>query len=232
MLAVTKGLRARWAAACLVTLLWALSASAQTSGQTTDLTGPGPSPSPSPAPGATPPPPGNPAPVIQSLTATQVAGKKFRFRGTVSDNTPASCVVVFSGATSGVAMCNGSGQFDGTFAVETLGQVTATANDGTQNSQPVSTTLTNAAPTVTNFTAVQGPNNTWTFSGKVNDEAPAGLSVILSGPPGVNGQTATVLANGLFSVTVTLPPTSCGFVTATVADWYGATGSAQTYFGS
>jgi len=232
MLAVTKGLRARWVAACLVTLLCTLTASAQVGGQIGDVTVPPPPPPPAPAPPppAPPPPPGNPAPVIQSFTATQVAGKKFRLRGTVSDNTPASCVVVFYGAASGVAMCNNSGQFDGTFDVATLGDVTAKANDGTQNSEPVTKTLTNAAPTISDFKAIQGPNNTWTFQGKVTDEASCGLTATFRGPPGIDGQTATVLADGTFSLPVTLPATSSGYVTVTVVDWWGASGSAQTYF--
>src|SRR5262249_28665683 len=133
----------------------------------------------------------NPRPTITALSATQVPGKKFRFTGTVSDDTPGSCLVVFSGAANGLAMCHSSGQFDGTFDVQTLGVVTAVANDGSQNSDPVTKTLTNNAPTV-NVRAVQGPNNAWTFSGTVGDEAPAGLTVVFSGPAGVNGQTAIV----------------------------------------
>jgi hypothetical protein len=172
----------------------------------------------------------NTRPSITGLNATQVPGKKFRFTGTVSDNTPASCVVVFSGAASGVAMCNASGQFDGTFDVQTLGVVTAVANDGSQNSNPVNRTLTNNAPTVT-VQAVQGPNNTWTFSGTVVDEAPAGITVVLNGCAGVNGQTVTVLANGTYSLALTLSPTASGFVNATATDHFGATGSGQTYFG-
>jgi hypothetical protein len=182
--------------------------------------------------GGPPPPPPNNPPVIVSLDAEQVPGQKFRVYGRVSDETPGSCGVVISGAGSGTARCDSSGNFSVVVNVATLGQIQAVANDGSLNSAAAYKTLTNAAPTIGGFTAVGGLNNSWTFSGSVGDEAPAGLTVTLSGPTGVQGATATVAADGSWSVTLTLAPGASGNVTATVTDWYGLSGYAYTSFGS
>jgi hypothetical protein len=175
--------------------------------------------------------PPNASPILDSLNAIQVPGRKFRISGHVTDDTPGQCGVTITGAANGVAMCDASGNFDAIYDVATPGAITAVAGDGQLQSVPVQTNLVNNAPTVGNFIAVQGPGNAWTFSGTVGDECPAGLVVTLSGPPGVNGATATVLASGSWSVTVTLAPNTGGFVTATATDWYSLTGSAMTYFG-
>lgn len=175
---------------------------------------------------------GNTAPSIMSLNSVQVAGQRYRIYGQVADNTPASCAVTISGAASGVASCDAQGNFDTTLDVATPGLITAVASDGAMQSGQTNDTLVNNAPTVSDVMAVQGPGNTWTFSGTVSDEVPAGIIVSLEGPPGVNGQTATVNADGTFSVTVTLAPGTSGYVTATATDQYGETGSAMTYFGS
>lgn len=173
----------------------------------------------------------NKAPVIVSLEAQQVPGRKFQITGRVADETPGVCTVVISGVASGALRCDAGGNFSGVFDVANLGQIQAVASDGLLNSAPAYRTLTNSAPTIANFTAIGGPDNTWTFSGTVTDEAPAGLTVTLSGPAGVDGATATVGAGGGWSVTLTLAPGSGGNVTATVADWYGLTASAYTTFG-
>jgi hypothetical protein len=177
------------------------------------------------------PPPLQP-PVLLSLDALQVAGQKYRISGRVAATNPNLCGVVITGAATGVATCDAKGYFDAIFAVATPGQIQAVVSDGISQSGPSVLTLTNAAPSVGNFRAVQGPGNSWTFSGSVTDEAAAGLSVTLAGPAGVNGATATVLADGSWSVTLTLPDGTSGTVSATATDWYGLTGVAYTSFGS
>ena len=67
--------------------------------------------------------------------------------------------------------------------------------------------------------------NTLTISGRVTDEAPGGLTVILSGSRAVGGLSAIVLANGTWSVSTSIPAGSHGNVTATVTDWYGLSGA-------
>lgn len=188
----------------------------------------------SPPPGSfgAPPPPANNPPMIVSLQQQQIAGQRYRIFGRVADETPQSCGVVISGAASGVVLCDASGNFDGVFSVATPGQIQAVAGDGSAQSGQSVLNLTNDAPTVGNFIAVQGPNNAWTFSGTVTDEAPGGLTVTLAGPTGVQGASAVVQVNGNWSITLSLAPGTSGTVTATVSDWYGRTGSATTLFGS
>lgn len=82
----------------------------------------------------------------------------------------------------------------------------------------------NVAPTIT-MTITHGPNGIVTFSGKVTDEMPAGLVVILTGGPGVSGS-AIVLADGTWSTTLVLSEGATGTATATVTDWGGLTGTA------
>jgi hypothetical protein len=181
-----------------------------------------------------PPPPGgggggNGAPMIIALSSEQLPGKKYRIFGTVADDTPQSCTVTISGSASGSAACDASGNFSKVFDVNVPGPITAVASDGTSQSGSAGHTLTNIAPMVS-VSAQGGPNNSWTFSGTVGDEAPGGLTVTLSGPPGVQGATALVQANGTWTVTLTLAPGSGGIVTATVTDWYGLTGYGYTSF--
>jgi hypothetical protein len=173
---------------------------------------------------------GNGAPIIVSLTAAQVPGKKFRISGRVADETPASCSVSITGAATGGAQCDASGSFSVTCDVPTLGDITVIASDGQLSSTPAGLTLGNVAPTTT-ITAVKNGGQ-WTFSGSVADEAPAGLTVTLSGAPGINGRTVTVAANGSWSISVIMFAQVQGIATAKVTDWYGLTGQASTPFGN
>jgi hypothetical protein len=168
----------------------------------------------------------NNPPIITSITAVQVAGQKFRISGTVTDENPAGCVVAFSGAANQSVTCDASGSFSGVFDVPTPGQATAVAGDGVQSSQPVTINLTNAAPTTTCQAGARGTS--LVITGHVTDEVPAGLVVTLSGSRAVNGRTAIVLADGSWSLTVTVLSGVHGTVTATVTDWYGLTGQGSS----
>jgi hypothetical protein len=170
---------------------------------------------------------GNP-PVIISLNTAQVPGQKFQISGTVADNNPSACSVTISGAASGTLQCDASGNFSGVFAVPTLGQITAVATDGTQNSQPAVATLGNNAPTIT-VTAIYHAGM-WIFSGTVGDEAPAGLTVTLSGSRLVNGQQATVQADGTWRIALTAGSAASGSISAKVTDWYGQQATAYTSY--
>jgi hypothetical protein len=171
----------------------------------------------------------NQKPVITSIKAVQVPGKKFRVSGTVSDDTPGSCSVNLTGSANGSVGCDADGKFSAVFDVPLLGPTTAIATDGSQNSDPADLTMANAAPSTT-CKCVVGIGNTLTISGVVTDEAPAGLTVVLTGSRAVNGQSATVQANGSWSVSVTISPGSHGTVTASVTDWYGLTGTRSSAY--
>jgi hypothetical protein len=98
----------------------------------------------------------NNPPVITSISAVQLAGQKFRISGTVTDENPAGCVVVFSGAANQSLTCDAYGSFSGDFNVPTPGDTTAVAGDGVQNSQAVTLTLANVAPTTSCLCTARG----------------------------------------------------------------------------
>ncbi len=173
----------------------------------------------------------NNPPAVTMLFVAQLPNKQFQICGTISDETPGGCTVTISGAASGTVSVGSNGQFSGTFSVPSLGYISAVAYDGTQNGSASTTNLTNAAPSISGLMASAGNNGIWTISGTVSDEAAYGLTVTLTGLP--NGtEVATCAAGGSFSITVYIPAGNSGQVTATVTDWYGSSGSANTNFGS
>jgi hypothetical protein len=80
-----------------------------------------------------------------------------------------------------------------------------------------------AGPVISNFTATEGYNNIWTFSGMVTDgtSSAAGLTVTFGGLNSLNGKTATVGSNGVFTLTVQLQPGEGGYATAQTTDSSG-----------
>ena len=78
-----------------------------------------------------------------------------------------------------------------------------------------------------NFIGVETAPNLWTFSGTVTGGlgGAAGLSVMFAGAPiSIQGQMATVQADGSFALTVQFlgTPADQGVVTAKIfADWWG-----------
>ena len=75
----------------------------------------------------------------------------------------------------------------------------------------------NAAPVISDFRAVTGPNGTVTFTGRVTDDTPvAGYVVRITGP-GVDA-TAIVEKDGTFRVTTTVAGFTDVTVSATVTD--------------
>src|SRR5262249_25208650 len=79
----------------------------------------------------------------------------------------------------------------------------------------------NAAPVISNFRAIVGPNGQVTFVGNVSDDQPvAGYVVHITGP-GVD-LSATVGGDGTLSVTTVVSGTSDITVRATTTDPFGA----------
>jgi hypothetical protein len=83
------------------------------------------------------------------------------------------------------------------------------------------------APVIYDFVGRQGPGG-WTFTGRVeDDELVAGLEVRFGGL--LANQSATVQADGSFSITVYLPPGTLGTVTAIVTDYDGLDSEEVSY---
>jgi hypothetical protein len=151
--------------------------------------------------------------------------------GQVSNPNPgAGMTIQFSGACN----CSTVTAADGTFFLScpaaTLGTITASASNGDNTICSAQAVLTSRAPTITSFQAVRGTNNLYTFSGRVSDEFPAGLTVQFSGIEPLGGQTATVAADGSFSISVFLPQGETGEVSVQVTDWWSLQSSQASVY--
>jgi hypothetical protein len=142
-----------------------------------------------------------------------------------ADNGVEGMTVTFNGAASGQTQTDGDGYFQATLTCSQLGQILATAvNADGVGSAVAAVTVNNSAPSITNFSGSEGPGHVWTFTGRVVDESPAGLTVVFtSGMPSLSQASCTVQADGCFSFSVVLAdPNDHGTVEAKVTDWWGA----------
>jgi hypothetical protein len=151
--------------------------------------------------------------------------KQITLSGRLVDESPGGRTVTFSGAASGSVVTDQYGDYSITLTASSLGNVYASATDpaGHQSNQAV-VKLTSDIPKIVNFTAVEGENHEFTFSGSVEDEWAWGLTVqFLGSVSSLNGQTQTVNADGTFTVIMQLNGTSSdnGNVFAGVSDWWG-----------
>lgn len=164
-----------------------------------------------------------------TLNIAYGSGHTVILSGQVTDPTnSAGLVVTFGGAASGQATTDANGVYQVSLTATQLGVINAhvTETDGTQDSMQVY--VQNSTPTITNLTSVQSANNIWTISGRVLDEFAQGLVVTFSAASSlINGRTATVAADGTFSLTVQLHgPADTGNVGVQVmSDWWGAASS-------
>ncbi len=166
-----------------------------------------------------------PSPVISNFLARgAIANYQVELMGTVKDSDPGSILVTFSGPGLSTSITlSGSASFDVFTTATALGTVNAVAiNQQTSQTGSASTTITDRAPSITNFTASQSGGGYWIFQGQVtDDQTVAGLVVTLGGLPSLQGVTATVNSNGWFSVTVRLKTGESGTATAQTTDCWG-----------
>ena len=103
--------------------------------------------------------------------------------------------------------------------------MTVTATDQAGNANSLSFWVhvgVNPAPVISNFQGTSGPGDMWTFSGSVTDNQPvAGLVVNFGGILEGDNLSATVQADGSFSLTTYLPGLESGTVTAIKQDIQG-----------
>jgi hypothetical protein len=141
--------------------------------------------------------------------------------GQVSDPNPgAGLTIQFSGACNASTVTAADGSFFLSCPAATLGTITASATNGDNTICSAQAILNSKAPTIASFQAVRGVNNLYTFSGRVSDEFPGGLTVSFSGLEPLNGQTAIVGPDGSFSISVYLPQGETGEASVQVADWW------------
>jgi hypothetical protein len=168
---------------------------------------------------------GQGGPTINNLTVTYNGQKNITLSGMVTDNggSPAGLTVTFTGEAFGTTTTDSSGKFSFTTNALALGAVSAATTDAAGRTSPTATMVLQAVtPAITNFAAVEGSDEMFTFSGNVSALTPNGLTVTLGGISSLNGQTATANSNGSFQLIVHLNSGSDnGTATAQTTDWWG-----------
>ncbi len=158
-----------------------------------------------------------------TLSVSYGSGRTVTLSGTVTDLDAGGRTVTFTGVVSNTVNTRGDGTFSLTAQASGLGNVWASTVDlWGQSSNTASVTLTDDAPTIGNFQAVEGTNRVWTFSGTVTDgEGAGGLTVTFGGLPTLNGKTVNTAADGTFSLTIQLQVGENGTATAQTTDAWG-----------
>jgi hypothetical protein len=165
-----------------------------------------------------------PSPLIVNFSATPTnapVSHAVELKGTVSETSPQTITVTFSGVAWGSVITDAGGNFDYFTNASGLGTVTAVATDSAGSSSATAL-ITSPPPVITLFQAIEEPGGCWTFQGHVSSPAPQGMVIQFGGNPWCTGKTATVDANGNFCVTYYMPflPIT-GIVTAQTADEWG-----------
>jgi hypothetical protein len=167
-----------------------------------------------------------PAPTL-SFTVSQDGQHNVTVSGQVTAQSPGGLTVTLSGVVTGTATTTSTGSFSWTGTATSLGQVNGAVTDLWGQTGNGTGQLTNTAPSITGFEATYSAGS-WTFSGHVNDEYAAGLTVTVYSVPGVANLSITVGPDDSFSETIVLSPGADGMVTANVTDWWGATSQTVT----
>jgi len=170
--------------------------------------------------------------VSLSVLVAQGPGRTVTVTGQVSANSPAGLTVTLSGVVSGSVITTSNGTFSWTGTASGLGQIQATVTDVWGVTASSSTTLTDNPPKIVNFQAINNGKNSWTFTGQVQYAYAAGLVVTLGGIPSlVNANaSATVQANGTFTLNIMLQPGEIGSATAECTDAWGQASTVATTY--
>jgi hypothetical protein len=165
-------------------------------------------------------------PTITSVNLVYNGKTSITITGTVTDPSASvsNLLVTFGGQAPGTTYTDTNGNFGFTTNALGPGLVTITTTDSLGYVAPVANVNLNpAAPVVSNFGAVEGADQLFTFSGNVTDLPPGGLTVNFGGIPDMVGQSTTVNSNGTFEFTIRLNDDGSdnGTVTAQTTDWWG-----------
>ncbi len=133
---------------------------------------------------------------------TMASTKQVTFVGQVTNmSSPGGVTVLFSGVVGGSTTTDSNGNFRATLTASAQGTSYVATADGESNIAQVA--VADPGTTITQFSGVAGLGNFETFSGQVQGGY-QGEVVNFSGLKDLQGQSATVGANGSFSFTVEL----------------------------
>ena len=154
-----------------------------------------------------------------TLNVAYNANRQVTFSGHVTASQPSGLTVQISGSASGTATTNANGDYSVTLTGNNLGQVSAATTDGRSNT--ATSTLTATTPTIQNLGYTKGFLNYYTFAGDVTGDVTAGMVIVFGGISALSGRTATVDANGHFSITVQVTDQGPWTASAYAVDWWG-----------
>jgi hypothetical protein len=161
------------------------------------------------------------APVL-SLSISYGLQHNVTLSGRLTDFDAGNRSVSISGVAAGTPVTDSSGNFSLTTTASALGEVDATETDlWGQASNTATVMVSDTAPVIQNFQVIHGIGNTWIFQGNVVAGHAEGMVVTFAGLPEIAGQTATVQADGTFSVALTLPDGVQFTASAVTTDWWG-----------
>jgi hypothetical protein len=158
-----------------------------------------------------------------SMSMTYGDGDSVTLTGTLLDIDKAGQTVVFTGVTSGSVVTDSDGNFSFTTEVDFVGAIDATVTDlWSQTSNTAEVVVQDAAPVIVTFSGVHQGGPLWYFSGTVTADDPSSVTITFGGLNGaVAGRTATVNADGTFSISFILRSNVRGTITAIATDAFG-----------
>jgi hypothetical protein len=164
--------------------------------------------------------PATPIVTLSTVSYGSQVNRTITVFGSVSAPFPATTTVTLGGVLSGTVIPNLDGTFQYTGNATGIGNVTAKATDiWSQTSDPATLYIAGVSPVISNLSVTRTSQGQWVISGTVTDNLgdnnAAGLAVSLGGC-GLSGATATVNANGTFTVIMNSMPAGSGIVTAVV----------------
>ena len=158
------------------------------------------------------------APTI-TLTVTAASADSVTLSGTVTDIDAAGESVAISGALNETVTADANGNFSFTMPTADLGSVNVATTD--QWGQAGGVAANSFPPVIETFSATQSDGNTWIFAGTVVAPNVQGLTISFGGLASLAGQTATVAANGTFTLVQALGLDEYGTATAQTTDLNG-----------
>ncbi len=143
-----------------------------------------------------------PSTISLSMTPPTAGSKQVALSGQVTNtSSPGGLTVLLSGVVGGTATTDANGNFTATLTASGQGAAYAATSDGQSNIAQVA--VTDPGTVIDDFGAITGTSNIFTFSGHVQGGY-QGEVVNFGGLKDLEGQSATVDANGEFSLTVQL----------------------------
>jgi hypothetical protein len=141
-----------------------------------------------------------------TLLGTAMPDCRFLLSGQISDGPNEVVYIQFSGSVHGGTWTDESGAYSCEVTASSVDPIYATGwLDGLDVTGPAEFEFTNSAPQIA-FTTVSNENTTfWTINGTVTDEFAEGMIVHFGGIRSLRFETATVEADGTFSLTVSIP---------------------------